>query len=118
MFQDAMCDAGGLVKECHLCGRTYFDVLHVGQHGLAEFTTLTKKAKEQPDKYIPVEQSVAFGWIAGFQVVWGCACGWKRFTGLETFLIDNREQVSRFYKKMAESAAQQAKELERISESI
>lgn len=118
VFQDAMCDAGGLTKTCQLCGRIHYNSLNTGDYEEGEFDELLKKAYKEPSKYIAYSGGISYGWVMGFQVVFGCPCGWQKFISIETFLVEHREQVSRFYKKMAEAAAQQAKELDRISKSI
>lgn len=117
-FQDAICDSGGLVKTCELCDRVHFDTCHTEDYEKGEFIDLEEKQKINPDKYIGHDGTVSYGWVMGNQVVWGCPCEWKKARRIEDFMLNHREQIARYFKKMAEAATQQAKELERISKSI
>jgi len=87
--------AGSIVGDCELCGRTYFDPCDGGYED-GELEELERKAKKEPDKYVPCDGGVSLGSIAGNQVVLDCDC--PGLANYENFIWNDRFKIAEYLK--------------------
>lgn len=106
IFVDAVTDSSGIVSTCELCGRTLFeDDERAGGWEDGELERLRQRAKEEPDKVIPMD-TVRTGQIGGKHVVTNCPCHGLR--GYEDFIWVHRHIISQYISVKTEQIAQAA----------
>ncbi len=90
---NAVCDGGGPVRGCDLCGRVHFD-LNGEYMEEGELRSLLAKQQENPRKYIGNDSQVFFGYIDGSAAVVGCPC--NGLTLYQDFLWETRFIIRHF----------------------
>lgn len=115
-FQDAVCDGGGLVHDCELCGRTHYATHEPNIYEEGELEALEAKHEANPEKYNACDASgVSYGQIAGMVAVYGCPCGWRKVRRYEDVVSSHKEIIARYFRKCAEEARRDLKVLEQVA---
>ncbi len=111
LIEDLVCGYGTPVNNCEHCGRVHYDSTGEFMEP-GELAELKRHAKEEPEKYIPHDGTVHWGWACGKQTVIGCPCnflGW-----FENLIWKNRQGISQYLRKKSAALlneAQQTKDL-------
>jgi len=106
IFIETVTDSSGIVATCELCGRTLFeDDERAGDWNDGELERLRQRAKEEPDKVIPMD-IVRTGEIGGKHVITNCPCHGLR--GYENFIWAHRHIIARYIAKKTEEIARAA----------
>ena len=101
-----VCDHQATCADCR-CGKVWFTCRDDDRD------TLRAKAKREPEKYVESEDDgVAFGWISGEQVVFGCGCGF--IERHEEWIREHEEVVREFLRKLGAERAEEATRLAAI----
>jgi hypothetical protein len=110
LFESVIRNAGSLVADCELCGRTHFATLEENTFDEGELAELRSKAKQHPDKYIedPHYDSIAWGHIGGKQAVIGCPC--NKLRELEDLIWSSRNLILEYLDRRTKARLEAAKE--------
>lgn len=102
ILMDVICEnAGTTCTNCGFCGRTWFTREDM------DFDGLKAKTKANPEKYAESsEDSLAFGWLDGKQVVYGC-CEDKLKRYAE-WIWSNREIIAAYLNRRAKAELEEA----------
>jgi len=109
LFERVIINAGSLVIDCELCGRTHFATMESGIYGEGELEELLEKAKNNPEKYIqdPSYDMISWGTIDGKQAVIGCPCnGLRKY---EDFIWHNRTVILEYLERRTAETLKRAK---------
>lgn len=109
--------SGGLVVTCELCQRTYFG--DDGDYEEGEREDLEAKARNDADKYIPVEGYCTHGYLDGRTIVYDCPClGEKRVRCYEEFILNHTRQIIDYLERLAKESEAAAKESREYADRI
>jgi hypothetical protein len=105
-FVTVVTAGGGIVNTCELCGRECFeDDAHAGDWEPGELEALREKAKNDPEKYIPMD-TVRTGYFDGKQVVTNCPCNLLR--PFENWIWQHRHIIADFVQRRTVRIAEDA----------
>ena len=117
LFIDVMYNIGGSgsqVVECELCGRTYFT--EEGDWEEKRFEEFRKLAKEQPDKYIEVDDFSSWRYIDRRQAVLDCKC--NKLADYESLFWENREIIIPYLLQRSEAEFKEKEEDHRRAQQL
>uniref|UniRef100_A0A6M3JVK4 Uncharacterized protein n=1 Tax=viral metagenome TaxID=1070528 RepID=A0A6M3JVK4_9ZZZZ len=118
---EAICKTGSyLGTECEWCGREHFcnfieDMDKEDEDCLKEYR---KKAEQQPDKYIPHDEAISYGYFEGKRTVWGCPCNDENLAKYVRHYWSHAEILAEFLQRKSKEEANAYKVRIAILESI
>lgn len=97
LFMDLVCSGGTPSIDCQLCGRTHFATGPLSTEDPVQIEEMRASAAKYPDKWLESgDDSLAFGYLDGRQVVWNCPC--HKMRRYEDFIWDHRELIAKYLK--------------------
>ena len=102
-FDYFICENNGTCADCQ-CGKVWFT-----RHD-EDYEALLQKAAADKDQYRESDDDgLAFGWLSGRQVVFGCDCGFSQRH--EDWIREHEKEIRQFLRQLGAERLADAEEL-------